>query len=411
MTQSNQKISASAIRLPPERRTFSDPRTGRKVVQWTQSQARDNHLYFTSPSVTADDRWLVVLSERFGDVNLFAVDRQEGGTLHQVSRNRRGTMRSYCWPRGSAFGLCKASPVLDAARNRLYYIQDETLFRADLDQPSRDPEALWTLPAGWWPAFTHISPDGATICIPLSPPQVFLPDLENQWQQMRSVPHAFAATGRRTRLYMIDTRTGAERIAAECPFWVTHVQFCPTDAGRLIFNCEGCWEVGQPRIWRLLGEGRFEPYLEDGEFRTHENWSPDGAFIVYHGHGRDGGFFAGRRWDGTLVFQHTVADLGAGHVTPTPNGRGFITDALEQCLTLFQLDDHGAFQRTTLCHHGWQNENATGIDQDDHVHPLTTPDGRSIIFSSNREGVSNVYEVEIGERGDPATATDRSVKT
>ena len=72
--------------FPCERTESKDPDSGRTVIRWTASSARDNHLYFTSPSVTADDRWLVFLSERTGRVNLFSIDRATGRYVRHDAR-------------------------------------------------------------------------------------------------------------------------------------------------------------------------------------------------------------------------------------------------------------------------------------------------------------------------------------
>ena len=202
--------------LPSERRIYRDPLSGASVTQWTRSSAKDNHLYFTSQSVTADDRWLVFLSERLGDVNLFAADRANEGVIRQISDNRSGLMRSYCWA-GARSGLSKASPVLDHHHNRVYYIQDETLFHVNLDTPGEKPTALWQLPDGWWTAFNHVSPDGRWLCVPLAPPEVFTEELKNQHEQLEYVPVAFERTGLTSRIYMIDTATGEAHVAAERP--------------------------------------------------------------------------------------------------------------------------------------------------------------------------------------------------
>ena len=52
------------------------------MIRWADSQEKDQHLYFTSPSVTDDDRWLVILSERTGHPNIFAIDRTDGELRH-----------------------------------------------------------------------------------------------------------------------------------------------------------------------------------------------------------------------------------------------------------------------------------------------------------------------------------------
>ena len=62
----------------PEWHEYSDPLTGRRVRQLTNSPAEDYHLYFYNPSFTADGKYLIFISERTGISNLFRLDLQNG---------------------------------------------------------------------------------------------------------------------------------------------------------------------------------------------------------------------------------------------------------------------------------------------------------------------------------------------
>ncbi len=370
-----------------------DPVSGRIVIQWTASVARDNHLYFTSPSVTSDDRWLVILSERTGPANLYVLSRPDGH-FRRVSENSGGTQRSYCWPSGGHFGLSKASPVLDPMHNRLFYIQDETIFRADLDAAA-EPRALWRHPPGWWSGFTHVSPDGKSLCVPLAHPLAFPDGLWHQRQQLKLVPQVMHEIAAWTSLYLIDTDSGVASELAQVPFWVTHVQFDPLNTGRLIFNQEGERVSHHSRIWCMEPDGRYQPLYNEpeDEFDNHENWSTDGSMIVYHGTRSGVPLMAARTWEGSLEFEWMLPDHRIGHTTPNADASGFVTDG-GGYVSEFRRAGDGTIEQTILCEH--QATSGPYLDQDDHVHPLTTPDGRSVVFSSNRDGVSNVYEVPLG---------------
>ncbi len=380
-------------RFPPERREFVDSATGTPVTQWTVSPARSNHLYFTTPSVTADDRWLVFLSERLGSVNLFAAHRP-GGEIHRVSDNNDGTQRSYCWPIGNRHGLIKSSPILDAEHSRLFYVQGDGLWVVELtDMERMTPQRVWTVPQGWWHAFNHVSPDGRTVCMPLADPRSFPDTLRSQGQQMQIGPRRMHASALRSRVYMIDVRTGQAEVVTEVPFWVTHVQFDPAGTGRVIFNQEGDRIDHHSRTWCLETDGSFRPLYDEpaGDWNTHENWSPDGSMIIYHGNRSGIPLIAARRWDGQLVFEWLLPDHPIGHTTPIVQANGFITDGGDT-IALFTPGAGGeAPKRQVICAHG--NVYGTDLTQDDHVHPLITPTGKSIIFSSTADGVANVYEV------------------
>lgn len=379
--------------IPSEKTVQTDPDTGSSVIRWTSSPARDNHLYFTTPSVTRDNRWLVIQSERLGSVNLFGVAR-ESGEIHQLSDNEHGTKQSYCWPVGTRDGLVKASPALDPDRNRLFYMQGDAIWIVDLDDAERGakPQKVWEAPVGWWSAFNHVSPDGKTLCVPLVDPRAFPEGLRNQRHQLDIGPRIIDALGLTSRIYMIDVDSGQAEVAAELPFWCTHVQFDPLGSGRVIFNQEGHRIYSHSRTWCLEPDGAWRPLYDepDHEWDNHENWSSDGSMIVYHG-SRDGkALIAARRWDGTLVFETLFDGIPISHTTPTMDGRGFITDG-GQHNTLYLPDGEGGLTGRTLCRHDCHQV----LNQDDHVHPLATPRGDSVVFASNVLGTSNVYEVAI----------------
>lgn len=382
-------------RLPSERTSFTDPATGAEVIQWTAGPHKNQSLYFTSPSVTTDDRWLVFLSERTGGPNLFALDR-DCGEIHRLSENDHGLLYSYVYPRGGNRGLSKASPCLDAARNLLYYIQDDIIFAVTLGNGG--PREIFHLPPGWRGAFTHISPDGRTLCVPCTDPRAFVDDTPNQWEQMRKVPGRMEESGLVTRLYLIDLPSGTGRVAAEIPFWVTHVQFDPAGTGRILFNREGFDNSsGRPphnRIWCLEPNGEYRPLSPEppGEWRTHENWTPDGSAIVYHG-GREGEYFvATRTWEGELIREISVAGLAFWHATGTPDGR-LLVDRPDGFISI--LDPLASSNRVTdVCRHDSIME-----DQDAHPHPLATPSGRRLVFTSLRSGHCHVYETALPPAG------------
>jgi Tol biopolymer transport system component len=373
---------------------YPDPETGRAVTRWTAGPAKNQHLYFTSPSVTADDRWLVFLSDRGGHPNLWAIERATG-QLVEISRNRKGLLHSYVYPYGGETGLSKASPCLDAARNIVYWIENDRVMASSLDAPA--PRELCALPPGWWTAFNHVSPDGRTLCVPVADARGFPPGLVGQNEQLSEVPLRFRDMGLHSRILLIDTATGATRVVAEPPFWVSHVQFDPAGSGRVIFNQEG-WRIGgpqwfpaRPRIWCLEPSGEYRPLFDEPEdgWVCHENWSPTGEFIVYHGSGPAGSFVAARTWAGKLVYQHDLKDLTFVHSTLTLDGRRFVIDRRDGLISMVEWTDGGT-RVTPVCRH-----DSSMVDQDAHVHPIISPHGRSIVFTSDVRGNCDVYEVGV----------------
>lgn len=379
--------------LPSERLTYLDEATGAEVIQWTQARCKNHHLYFTSHSVTADNRRLVFLSDRDGHPNVYAIERGDG-SMRRLSKNREGLLRSYVYPGGGIRGLSKASPCLDPWRNRLFFIRDDQVFRVDLDDPVPEEKRLGALPSGWWGAYTHISPDGKTFCVPCTDPGAF-GDEATQWEQLNQVPARMKRRGLVTRLLFIDAESGASRVAAELPFWVTHVQFDPAGTGRLLFNLEGHLK-GIPlpdRIWCREPGGSCRPLApeEDGEWRSHENWAPDGKSIVYHGKRGGRAFVAARTWDGTLLHEIPLDGLECHHATGLPDGRGMVVDRLDGMISLLEPRvPNSKWHLEDLCRHDTSYD-----DQDAHAHPLARPNGEGVVFTSNRSGHCQVYEVAL----------------
>ncbi|MFA7343014.1 MAG: oligogalacturonate lyase family protein [Terrimicrobiaceae bacterium] len=378
--------------LPSERSRFTDSATGSTVIQWTRGSCKNQHLYFTSPSVTADDRWLVFLSDRSGSPNLYSIDRRDG-SIRRLSRNESGLLRSYVYPTGGLRGLSKASPCLDPIRNRLYYIRDDSVRSVSLDDADGTEREICQMPPQWYGAFTHISPDGRTLCAPCTDPRAFVDEAETQWDQMRKVPGRMERENLRTRICLIDVSTGKMKIAAEVPFWVTHVQFDPLGTGRIVFNREGFVEGGDRpphnRIWCLEPAGSFRPLSPEppGEWRAHENWAVDGKSILYHG-GRGGeAFLASRTWEGELIQETSLEGISFWHATGAPDGKCLFVDRPDGFISA--IDPFARENKlVNICRHDSSVE-----DQDAHPHPLVTASGKSLIFTSVRTGRCQVYEV------------------
>jgi len=178
--------SASPIQFPSERTTYTDPDTGNTVTQWTSASCANHHLYFTSFSVTSDDRWLTFISDRSGHPNLYSINRADG-TIRRLSNNKNGLLRSYVYPEGGLRGFSKSSPCLDPVRNRLFYIRDDSVYFTDLDEADPAEHEVCGLPAGWYGGYTHISPDGKTFCVPCADPRAFA-DEKTQWEQLNKAP-------------------------------------------------------------------------------------------------------------------------------------------------------------------------------------------------------------------------------
>ena len=72
---------------------------------------------------------------------------------------------------------------------------------------------------------------------------------------------------------------------------------------------------------------------------THENFSPDGNLIVYHGWLDGVAFIAARDWEGRLVYHCPIPQFKLGHAVIAEDGKTFITDGIDGHISLVRLED------------------------------------------------------------------------
>jgi hypothetical protein len=402
-------------------------------VRLTDGRANDQLLYFTSPSLTADDRVLVFLSDRAsplpkaGDpraaVNLFALDRATG-ELRQLSQNREGYLRSYVYFEGlPERGLGMASPCLHPASGDVYYIQGRQV--CCVSAHGGWPRVLAELPQGVVTGFTHVSGDNARLCVPVIDAAAF--------QDVGAIDATVQRLGLASHMLLYDTATGALLEDVEVPRgWVTHVQFQPGRNDVVLFNHEWPSECGIRRVWLWDGQGLRQlrdegsnPDGPDGQPRSradwvcHEVWSDDGEWVVYHGtYVTAGGSGAGRsflgrvRPDGSgraeIAFDPRFRRYG--HFTLGPGQARLVSDGYYEpessaaaaggdpsqggerggaWISALDVDwAGGQIAWQPLCRHA-----SSWSSQDAHPHPVFSHAGDQVLFTSDQGGLRAVWTV------------------
>jgi Tol biopolymer transport system component len=395
----------------------------------TDGRANDQLLYFTSPSLTADDATLVFISDRDSPipkdsnphavVNLYALDR-ETGRVRRLTDNIEGYLRSYVYFEGLPYrGLGLASPCLHAASGDLYYIQGREVRCVNVH--SGAIRTLAELPGDHVTGFTHVSDDNTRLCVPTIH--------ESAFTDIRAIDATVQRLGLNGHLRVFDTQSGAQLHDIDVERgWVTHVQFRPGDANQILFNHEWPADCGIRRVWlwdgaqirRLRDEG---PNLE-GEHRRradwvcHEVWTRDGEWVIYHGtYGGNnvGRSFVGRvrpdgsertevpfdprfrRYghftlasgdnllvsDGYYEAQGEAGDAGDPALTGRPGGGEWIS-------LLNVRWERGTIEWHPLCRHA-----SSWTSQDAHPHPVFSHAGDEILFTSDIEGNRAVYRVAV----------------
>jgi oligogalacturonide lyase len=175
--------------------------------------------------------------------------------------------------------------------------------------------------------------------------------------------------------------------------WIGHVNTSPTQPNLLTFCHEGPWDKVDNRIWGFdlaTGEAwRIRP--RDGEEAVgHEYWLADGLHVAYHGRWPDGRKCFGRvRYDGTdrveVDFPHET-----GHMHS--NEFELLVGDGSPYVRLWHWDGETFDGPRILAEH-----QSTMHIQKVHVHPRFSPDGRHVVYTSDRSGYGNVYWVRVPE--------------
>lgn len=381
----------------------------------------DQLLYFTSTSLSADDRWLFFISDRTGHPNLFCreVDGDSGRAKpgqagasadRQLTFNADGFLKSYVYFDGRVnTGFGRASVSLHAASKTLYYLQGLEIRQVPFDGPAK---TLARLPADQVTAFTHVSLDGRFLCVPTTDARALDGYVRDAAGQNYDIDERVQTEALNSYLRVFDTTTGAEVLCERVPkAWITHVQFSPADSRQIVYNHEWPADCGIRRMWlwdgkqhvrlRTEGNGR-----KAADWTCHEVFDRTGRYVYYHGAFHQGVGYVGRL-DRLAEGAGALVEIGFppeykryGHFTARGDGLlvsdGYFQDGSEAAqprqgawISLQQCDwAGGRMTWTALCKHGsnWDS-------QDSHPHPIFSHAGDAVYFTSNKEGHRAVYRV------------------
>lgn len=372
-----------------------------------ESPGNNQLLYFTSPSLTADGRTLVMISDRTGHPNLVSRDLATGAE-RLLTDNQQGWLHSYVYFDGRVNeGFGRASVSLDATRGRLYFLQGRELRRIDLAGETRK---LATLPEDQVSAFTHVSADGKRLCVPTTDARALAGPLK-EGRPIHNIDERVQTVGLRSWLRIYDTGNGELIACPEVPkAWITHVQFSPIDARHVLYNHEWPGDCGIRRMW--LWDGHTHRRLRDEadgrsrrDWTCHEMWADRGESVIYHGAYADGGAAYLGRWrrDGSLSEVPIAQGWHRyGHFTAAQDGTLLVSDGYYEeagdpkegggaWISLQRVDWKArTLQWTPLCRHGssWKG-------QDNHPHPVFDPSFRWVYFTSDTGGKRAVWRVAV----------------
>jgi oligogalacturonide lyase len=356
---------------PSESSTYRDPRTGARVRQVTSAAAIHHHPFYYIPSYDPWGQRLFLVSHRTGRPQLYLEDGP-GGSLVQIS-DRPDLNEWSCHPSWDG--------------RYAYYTAGNCAWRVDLESLREEPIANFGERPIRQPGMvgasmgtTSLSHDNRWWCIPVKAEDSF-------------------------QMHIVDVHSGEDTVILQRES-IAHPQFHPGDASLLRYagpHDQRVWTVRRDGTENRLAYRRDEARKE---WIVHETWLPGTREIVAtnwpHGvmaididRGR-------HRWIVRTNAWHPMVDYAGTRLvadTNCPDVGLILTGTRESTAPITSLCESGASNRGDH----WQNDHCPYDDgpvqvdapQHTHPHPNFSPSGDRVVFTSDRTGFAQVYEVEV----------------
>ncbi|MEO6393149.1 MAG: oligogalacturonate lyase family protein [Pyrinomonadaceae bacterium] len=374
-------LNAHAQTEPP--REWIEPSTGHRVVRLSD-EAGSQSLYFHQNGFTARGDKLVFTTTNGLKAYNFKTKKVESLADGTVS-----------------------SVVVGRKTRQVFYFQVDTVYSTDLD--THVTRAILKLPELRSGSGFAINADetllgGSRVDGPLPPAPAVAPGprLDSYPSKGQMMEQRLAARLPMS-LYTINIKSGEIKYFYHSTDWLNHVQFSPTDQKLMMYSHEGPWHKVD-RIWTIDVKGG-EPRLihrrtMEMEIAGHEFFSPDGKIIWYDLQTPKAKVFwlAGVELANGRQIRYPIdRDKWSVHFNVAPDGKLFSGDGggpnsvaapgNGQWIYLFRPLNGAlvAEKLVDLTAHNYELEpNAT-----------FSPDGKWIVFRSNRFGPTHVFAVEV----------------
>jgi oligogalacturonide lyase len=353
--------------FPREDRNFVDPRSGRRVRQVTSHASIHHHPFFFVPAYDEQMQRLVFISHRTGAPQIFFEERQSGKLVQATDRPDLAEWSIYPSPDG----------------RHVYFVAGTSAWRIELDTLREeelanfgDVEMREKGMVGASMGTTALSHNGRWWAIPVK-------------------------AGKISRFVLIDTESKSSRVFLERDT-IGHPQFCPDDDDLILY-------AGPltDRVWITdrSGAGNRRAYQREDRMQwvTHEVWVPGKRAIAFVDWPR-----GMRLLDLASGEASWLTNFPAWHAAPDRTGR-FVCDTNFPDIGLHIFSPNNGHAPEFLCaseatsegkHWGGPfpyNDGPVQVEarQHTHPHPRFSPDGKRVLFTSDRTGHAQLYEVEI----------------
>ncbi len=369
--------------LPSEIRESEDPGTKRRILQITDDNSINHHLYPLTRSVTPDGKWLVFASNRTGSWQFYKAGFPSGPIVQLT---------------GDPQGVNGYSGHIAADGKELLFTAHGQIRAVDLETLQERIVAAWD---GASIGEVNISADGTWWVTAL---------------KLKGLNYLAVGTvnGSRSELIWETERT------------LIHPQFCPTDPEWIEYAQDPA-----PRMWLIRRDGTDNTCLYDhdnDEFIVHETWLGSSWNLIFVHWPFALKIMGLDRTDAVPrpTFTQTLWEGNAWHISPNTNGTRVLFDTNHPDRGLFLLSV-GSPDPILICQPrascrgsqwsfpryatkedfersgkedwalSWMEAKVDTVygPQWTHPHPSWSPDEKWCIFDSDRTGTTQVYAVEI----------------
>ncbi|MBM7573470.1 oligogalacturonate lyase family protein [Aquibacillus albus] len=362
----------------PEWESFQDRFTDVTITQLTNYTGHSHHLYFTENGWYKNGNKLLFCSDRENKTNLFSIDLRTGDILQLTDHDQ-------------TFG--SLSPCLHPSGDRAYFRRNQKIIEINLQ--TLDEQLLYEGPASLIGGNLNCTADGKYVitCNREDFSNQFKIDLGNGYVGHRELMEAKP----KAQIIKISTEDGTSEIVYEEENFITHINTSPQKSDLITFCHEGPWQLVDHRIWGLdleTGDAwKIRERKEEQEMVGHEYWHPDGEHIGYHGFRKNGTAFFGKiSYDNKnmeeieFAFRNWHAH-SHGFSKVVVDGR-----APSDKLVIWSRQDGEFSGPKLLCEH-----RCSFHVQKVHAHPRFSPDGKKLLFTSDKNGYGNLYLIDLPE--------------